>query len=245
MKGSSIAPGARIGSDVHIGDFTTIHENVVLGDGCTIGDHCVIGAPAGDAAPLQIGSGSNVRSHSVLYAGSTLGSGLETGHHVLIRAGTRAGEGLRVGSFSDIEGACEIGDFARLHSYAHVGRGSKIGHFVWLYSLTILTNDPLPFSKLHRPVVLEDGVVVAVGATLYPGAIMRLGSMAAARSMVKGEVPPGCIVSGDHQVRGHVTKLKDLESGWRHPWMRHSGDAYPEKAQERIRQLLESILATA
>ena len=104
----------------------------------------------------------------MLYEGSEFGAGLQTGHHVLIREGTRAGRDLRIGSYSDIEGDCTIGDCGRFHGYAHVGRGSRIGNFVHLYSLTILLNDPLPPSNIMQPATLEDGVVVAVGATVMP-----------------------------------------------------------------------------
>jgi len=244
---SLIDPKAKLGRRVQIGHGARIYGSAHIGDDCQLGDHCIIGHPAGGRwsnQPVVLGSGATIRSHSVIYEGSEFGPKLETGHHVLIREGTIAGPNLRVGSFSDLEGDCTIGDFCRFHSYTHVGRGSRIGHFVWLYSLTTLTNDPLPPSDLVAAVVLEDGVVVCVGATLMPGTILRRGAYVSAQSTVSGEVPAGAVVSGPQgRIVSHVSFVMNLEHGIRHPWMGHFSSHYPEEAQPRLRQLREAILA--
>lgn len=243
-----ISPQARIGARVQVGHGSRIHGSAVIGDDSVIGDFCIIGHPAGGrwkSQPLVLGSNAVIRSHTILYEGSTFGPRLETGHHVLLREGTRAGENLRLGSFSDIEGDCEVGDFNRLHSYAHVGRGSRIGHFNWIYSLTTLTNDPLPPSDVHAPVTIEDGCVVAVGAVLLPGSVLRTGCFVTAHCTAGGEIPPGAVVSGNPgRVVSHVTLLCDLANGLRHPWMCHFAAAYPAHAQERIADLQQTIEAS-
>ena len=211
-----------------------------------IGDYCIIGHPAGGhwaQKPVHIRRGSTIRSHSVIYQGSEFGPVLETGHHALIREGTIAGQNLRVGSFSDIEGDCEIGDFCRFHGYTHVGRGSKIGHLVWLYSLTTLTNDPLPPSEAEAPVTIEDGVVVCVGAIVMPGEILRRGSFVCAQAMASGDVPPGAVVSGPNgQILTHVSRLMSPQYGLQHPWMGHYRRGYPPEALARISALKEAII---
>jgi UDP-3-O-[3-hydroxymyristoyl] glucosamine N-acyltransferase len=247
MNETLISDKARIGSGVTFGRFTRVFDNVEIGDNVTIGEFCVIGQPAGGSfsgQPLVIGEGSTIRSHALLYEASTFGPNLETGHHTLIREGTHAGVNLRVGSHADIEGDCTIGDYTRLHSYAHVGRGSRIGSFVWLYSLTTLTNDPLPPSDVEAPVVVEDGVVVCVGATVLPGTVLREGAWVTAGSRVSGDVPPGAVIDGhDGRIASHVTLLAHLPSGTRHPWMHHFAENYPEAAQGRIADLLARIEA--
>ena len=240
---SLISPSARIGRNLQIGVGTRIHDGAEIGDDTVIGDYCIVGCPvSGSAAATVIGPGSTIRSHAVVYQDVQTGPGFQAGHHTLVRDGTRAGVNLRIGSFTDLEGACEIGDYCRFHGYVHVGRGSRIGSFVWLYSLTTLTNDPLPPSHLEKPVTIEDGVVVCVGCTILPGAILRQGAFVSAGTKVRGEVPPGAVVAGEPgRVSGHVTSLVNLESGLQHPWMNHFADAYPPEAQERIRTLLEAI----
>lgn len=193
----------------------------------------------------MIGPGSTIRSFSVIYSGSRFGSRLETGHHVVIREQTNAGENLRIGNFSDIEGHCAIGDYCRFHGYAHVGRGSRIGHFVWLFSLTTATNDPLPPSSLAEPVVMEDGVVVCVGVTLMPGVRLGKGAFVTAGTLARGEIPPGAVVAGPEcRIVSHVSQLMHLDSGTRHPWMRHFAEKYPPESHERLAGLLSEILAT-
>jgi UDP-3-O-[3-hydroxymyristoyl] glucosamine N-acyltransferase len=248
MDTTLVSPRARIGRNVKIGFGTRIGPNADIGDDCVIGDQCVLAHEAGGPwanKPLVLGAGSVIRSHTVLYQGSELGPDLQTGHHVLIREGTKAGANLRVGSFSDIEGDCVIGDCGRFHSYAHVGRGSRLGHFVHLYSLTILLNDPLPPSEITDSAVLEDGVVVAVGATVMPGTHLRQGSFVAARSVVSGDVPAGAVVEGPHgRVVTHVTFLANFQHGIRHPWPRNFAGRYPDWAHPRLKALEQAILAS-
>ena len=248
MDGTLIHPSAKIGIGVQIGFGTRIGASAVIGDGCVIGDHCTIAQEAGGewkGRPLLLGEGSVVRSHTVLYEGSDIGADSQTGHHVLIREGTKSGPNLRIGSYSDIEGDCHIGDCARFHGYAHIGRGSRLGNFIHLYSLTILLNDPLPPSEAMDPVTLEDGAVVAVGTTVMPGAIMRTGSFAASRTVVAGEIPAGAVVEGAQgRIATHVTFLANFQHGIRHPWTRNFAGRYPEWAQDRLKALEETIIAS-
>src|SRR3954465_6456581 len=121
---SVIDPAATLSDGVSIGPFTVVHAGVELGAGTTVGSHCVLGhpGPGGEGAPLVVGPDSTIRSHSVLYAGSTFGSRLETGHRVTLREGLEVGENLRVGTLCDLQGDARIGDYVRLHSNVHVGK---------------------------------------------------------------------------------------------------------------------------
>lgn len=240
---ATICQGAVIERGCTIGAHSVVHDGCVVGEGSSIGEGCVLGV-RGPAEPARIGARSVIRSHSVIYSGSVLGEGLETGHHVVIREGSRIGRNLRIGNFSDVEGDCTIGDYCRFHGYVHVGKGARIGNFVWLYSLTTLLNDPLPPSRVSAPVSIGDGAVVCVGSTVMPDARLGIGAFVAAGCVVSGEVPAGAVVADHGAATSHVANLVHLESGTRHPWMRHFASAYPEAAQERIRALLDDILAT-
>jgi UDP-3-O-[3-hydroxymyristoyl] glucosamine N-acyltransferase len=222
---------------------TRIHDCVEIGDGSVIGDFCSIGGPVSEgAAPTLIGPGSIIRSHSVIYPDVQTGPAFETGHHTVVRSGTRAGINLRIGNFTDIEGDCEIGDYSRFHGYVHVGKGSRIGSFVWIFSLTTLANDYLPPSHVRSPVTIEDGVVICIGSTILPGAIVRQGAFINPGSKVRGVVPPGAVIDGEAgKVVGHVTLLVQMGSRLQHPWMNHYADAYPPEAQNGIQRLLEAI----
>ena len=241
-----IDQNAIIGRNVAFGYGVRIYGNVRIGDNCSIGDFCLIGVPSGaiDSSPLVLGGNSTVRSHSVIYEGSTIASHLETGHHVVIRDGARIGENLRIGSFSDVEGACTIGDFARIHGYAHIGRGTEVGDFAWIYSLTTLMNDPLPPSHVTEPVRVGDMATVCVNAQIMPGTTIGRGAMIATGAIASGEIPPGVLITGPNgDISGYVRFLMHMESRTRHPWHRHFADAYPERVRNRIRQLGAEIEA--
>jgi UDP-3-O-[3-hydroxymyristoyl] glucosamine N-acyltransferase len=241
-----VSPKARIGDGVTIGHGTLVYDNVEIGAGTRIDEYCIIGSPTpSEQPPLRIGANSRIRSHSTLYEGSTFGDKLETGHYVLLRAGAQVGTNLRIGSYASLEGAMTIGDYGRLQGNVQVGPGSTVGHFVSIFSNVVLTNDPLPPSHLFRPVTLEDGVVIALGATAMPGCHIGAGSFVAAGARVSGDVPAGVFYTAENRVAGPVTKLMDLESGTRHPWMRHFADAYPPEAHERLQALLDHVLEAA
>ena len=138
-----------------------------------------------------------------------------------------------------------IGTCARFHGYTHVGRGSTIGNFVHLYSNTILLNDPLPPSEILEPATLEDGVIVAVDSIVMPGAYMRIGSFAALRTVVAGEIPAGAVVEGpEGRIATHVTLLANFQHGIRHPWTRNFANRYPSWAQEPLKELGQAIAAS-
>jgi UDP-3-O-[3-hydroxymyristoyl] glucosamine N-acyltransferase len=243
---ANVSTEARIGKNVTIGDFTVVHANVEIGDNSLIQEHCLLGVRGPNTSePLRLGAGAHIRSHTVLYEHSRIGPGLDTGHHVVIRERSRIGENLRLGNNSDIEGDCEIGDFCRFHGYVHVGKGTHIGDFVWLFSLTTVTNDPLPPSDLTVPVSIGDGVVICVGTTLLPGCELGAGAFACAGAHVHGRVPIGAVVTGPQgRILFHVSRLMDIETGLNHPWMQHYRRVYPAHAQERLERLLERIQAT-
>lgn len=240
---AQVHPHARVGTQVTIGAYSIIGADAVIGDRCTIESHCTLATngPAGE--PLHLGPDSIVRSHSIIYRGSHFPDRLETGHHVIIREHTRAGSNLRVGNFSDIEGDCTIGDFTRFHGYVHLGKRSRVGNFVWIFSLSTLTNDPLPPSEIASAVEIDDGAVICVNVALLPGSRLGAGAFATAGSTVRGSVPVGAVVSGpDGRIIAHVSQLADLASGTRHPWMRHFSRGYPPEAQMRLKELEAQIM---
>jgi len=242
-----IHPRAQVGKGCQIGEYVVIHENVVIGDCSTIQDHCVLGVKGPrTSAPLVLGRGAIIRSHSVLYEHSSIGPNLETGHHIVIRERSTIGENLRIGNFSDVEGDCVIGDFTRFHGYVHIGKGSKIGNFVWVFSFSNAANDPLPPSDLAVPVTLGDGSVVCLGSILMPGCELGIGAFVTAGSRPSGHVPAGAVVSGaPGRILFHVSRLMDMETGLRHPWMAHFRLVYPDHAQPRLDALLAKIMESS
>ena len=131
----NISSKAIIGKNVKIGDNTIIYDNVVIGDNSIIANNCIIGEPLNEYyltdtyknLETVIGENALIRSHSIIYCGSTFGNNFSTGHRVTIRENMVFGDHCRVGTLCDFQGYSEIGDYCWFHSNVHIGQRSKIG----------------------------------------------------------------------------------------------------------------------
>lgn len=227
-----VMPGAEIGRDVTIGAYTLIGEMARIGDGTKIGANCEIGMEIGilPEGPLQIGSGSLIRSGSIIYQNSVFGAGLKTGHRVTLREGIKAGEGLQIGTLSDLQGHCTIGDHVRLHSNVHIGQKSTLGSFIWVFPYVVLTNDPHPPSEALKGCRVEDFAIIATMSTVLPGVRIGRGALVGAMTLVREDVPEDTIcvgVPGRHV--GPTEKIRFKDSGKAvYPWRRQFHRGYPD-----------------
>lgn len=216
-----------------IGDFTVVHDNVILGSDVVVESHCVLGYPTAlsAGAPLIIGDGARIRSHSVFYEGSVFGPGLVTGHRVTIREKFKAGKNLQIGTLCDFQGHAEVGDYVRTHSNVHIGQETRIGNYVWIFPYTVFTNDPHPPSDgFSKGVIVDDFAVIATMCCLMPGVRVGTRSLVGAHSLVTKSVEPDTVVGGVPAKKlcmASDIKLRD-GSGPAYPWMRHFHRGYPE-----------------
>lgn len=230
-----IEEGAILGENVKVGEFSIIRATCVIGKNVEIGSFCEVGTIPHNsdfAQPLLIGDNSLIRSHSILYCGSSFGPGLSTGHGVTVREGTVAGIGLQVGTGSDIQGDCTIGDYVRAHSNVHISKASKIGNFVWLFPGVILTNDPMPPSNILRGVTVGDFAVLAVGVKVMPGIQIGSGSLIGAGSILKLHAQPDSLYYGNPaKLLGKLAELPLLDETGNpaYPWKSRFSRGYPEE----------------
>ena len=229
-----IAPGATLGRDVTVGDFTVVGPEVTLGDGCVVDSHCVLGyeTPAATGS-LRIGSGAHIRSHSVFYQGSTFGPGLTTGHHVTVREGTVAGLALQLGTMADLQGDTRVGDYVRTQSSVFIPKQTTIGSFVWLFPFVVLTNDRQPPSDgpLVGPTI-DDYAIVAAHATVLAGVHIGEHAFVAAHSFVRADVEPHSLVAGvPARHRGDAREIELVGEPGRaaYPWTARFHRGYPEQ----------------
>lgn len=232
--GTVVYPGVRLGDRCRIGPYCLIGEKpVVLGDDVTVGAYCELGHPAGqtDRAPLKIGNGSHIRSHSVFYEGSVFGEQLVTGHRVTVREGTKAGAGLQLGTLSDVQGKCTLGDYVKTHSNVHICQAATIEDYVWIYPYVVLTNDPHPPSDgfIEGPLIRRYAVI-ATHACVMPAVQVGEDSLVAAGAMVTRDVTPRTVVAGvpaREICRVEKMELKDASGQSAYPWRRHFRRGYP------------------
>jgi acetyltransferase-like isoleucine patch superfamily enzyme len=183
-----------------------------------VGDFCVLGQPArGRAAGqdrLSIGPDGVIRSHTVIYAGSSIGARVQTGHGVLIRESTLIGDNCSIGSGSVVEFAVVIGDRVRLHSQVFVPEYSVLEDDCWLGPRVVLTNARFPGSRRAKDTLegVRIGRFARVGAnaTLLPGVVIGAGALVGAGAVVTRDVPPDTVVVGNPaRPRGRVSELED------------------------------------
>ncbi|MFA9217539.1 MAG: hypothetical protein ACEQSK_10605 [Sphingomonadaceae bacterium] len=227
-----ISPLARLGENVSIGPFTIVHEHVQIGANAVIDGFCEIGypTPLADGAPLVIGAGARIRSHSVFYQGSTFGDQLVTGHRVVVREKTQAGVAFQIGTMNDIQGDCVIGDYVRCQSNVFIGKASKVGNFVWLLPYTVLTNDPHPPSNLLLGCEIGDYAAIAAMSVILPGVKVGTRALVAAHSKVHRDVAPDTVVAGNpaqYLCDTSKIRLKDGSGAPAYPWTTHFRRGYP------------------
>lgn len=225
----AVSEKAKIGPGVRIGDGVTIHDGVEIGAGSTICNDCVLGEPpagyysASEFAnpPLKIGTGALIRSHSILYAGSTIGDAFQTGHRVTIRENMRIGDHCSVGTLCDLQGHSVFGDYVRLHSNVHIGQKSRLGSFVFIYPYVVLTNDPTPPSEVLVGPVVEDYAQIAVMSVILPGVRVGRHALVGAHALVAKDVPDFMLAVGSpaeavKDVRKIASRTKGEQAHY--PW---------------------------
>lgn len=225
-----ISPTAIIGKNVKIGDNTVIYDNVEIGDDSIICNDCVIGEPLNayyfnesyENPKTIIGKSSLVRSHTILYAGSTFGDFFNTGHRAVIREHTVMGHHCLVGTQSSISGNVTIGNYCRLHNNVSIAQNSKLGNFIFMYPYVSFTNDPHPPSNTLIGPTVDDFTQIAAHSVLLPG--VKIGKMCliSANSTVGIDVPDQSMVFGvPGKVIGKVKWIKSVEKpGQSHyPWV--------------------------
>ena len=232
-----ISKDAHIGEGVTIGAFTIVNPNVVIGDRSVIGPQCLLGevhssfysSTEYDSEALRIGEDSLIRSHSVLYAGSTIGHHFSTGHRVTVRESVTIGSNTRLGTRSELLGNATIGDYVSIHSNVFIASRARIEDFAWLFPGVVLTDDPHPPSERLAGVTICEFAAVAAAAVLLPGVTIGRHALVGAASLVRSDVADEAVVVGNpaRQV-GTVREIRDRATGEPvYPWPEHFSRGMP------------------
>jgi acetyltransferase-like isoleucine patch superfamily enzyme len=193
LMNAIIATSAIVYNDVSLGDDSIVDEFVMLGVP-PHGRHL-------DSLKTQIGSGSLIRSHTVIYVGNMIGARFQTGHAVMIRELNQIGDDVSIGTHSIIEHHVRIGNNVRIHSHTFIPEYSILEDGVWVGPNVVFTNALYPLSpqakaNLKGPHLLP-GAKIGANATLLPGVVIGRNALVGAGSVVVRDVPNGKVVVGN------------------------------------------------
>ncbi|WP_426060753.1 DapH/DapD/GlmU-related protein [Hymenobacter sp. B1770] len=219
----------RIGKNVRIGDNTTIYDNVEVGDNTIVANDCVIGEPqqayyfqANYTNPeTKIGANSFIRSHAIIYAGSTFGEGLTTGHRITVREGAHFGTNCLISTMVDIQGNATFGNYCRLYSNVHICEFSRLGNHVFIFPYTIFTNDSRPPSNVCIGPTVGDYTIIAVHSVVLPGVNIGSNCLIGSNSVVSRDVLDYSFAVGSPaKVTRDIREIGSREKdGSQYPWM--------------------------
>ena len=201
--GSTTEAGATRATEVS--PLAVVAPGVDLADGVVVEEFCLIGRHAGrtsdgNPGPTRIGPDSTLRSHTVVYAGTSIGARFQSGHHALIREANTIGDDVSIGSLSVVEHHVTIGDKVRIHSQNFVPEFTVLEEGAWIGPRVTITNHPFP--ECPQPegcmVGVHIGQYARIGAnvTLLPGIKVGARALIAAGAVVAKDVPDGAVIVG-------------------------------------------------
>jgi len=154
-----------------------------------------------DDYTLRIGPGAQIRSGTVIYAGTTIGAGLETGHNVVIREQNVIGDGFNIWNNSVVDYGCTLGCRVSVHCNVYIAQFTVIEDDVFLAPGVMVANDPHPgcplSKKCMRGPVIRRGAQIGANVTLLPFITIGERALIGAGSVVTKDVPPHTLAYGN------------------------------------------------
>jgi UDP-N-acetylglucosamine acyltransferase len=211
MAYRDVHPKARIGNNVHIGNFTTIEEDVTIGDNCWIGPG------------VTIMNGARLGDNCRVYPGSVLSAPPQT--KVLLDEPAL----LEIGSGTTIRECCTlnrgnlafdakttVGENCLVMAYVHIAHDCHIGHD------TILANNVTLAGHIHVGEWATLGGMVAVHQFVRIGAQVMVGG----GSLVRKDVPPFITAAREPLSYAGINSVGLRRRGFKKDEMHHIEDIY-------------------
>lgn len=173
-----VAPSAKIGENVYIGEFVSVGENVVLGNGVRLYPHVCLGDN------VRVGDRTTLNSGVKVYAECVIGS------DCILHAGAVIGaDGFGF--------AAQDGQYLKIPQIGNV----VIGNNVEIGANTCIDRATMGSTKIEDNVKIDNLVQIAHNVTVGEGTGM------AAQVGIAGSAKVGkhCILAGQAGVAGHIT----------------------------------------
>jgi len=192
-------------------DLSIIYKDVVLGSNVRIGEHCVIGrnptptrAMVGgysDFSKVVIGNDVAITAGVIIYGDVEIGDDSLIGDHVSIMSRVKIGKKVLLSRNVTINSDVIIKDNTRIMDNSHITGRSQIGSNVFISVGVSMANDN-SFGKFGlnedvKGATIGNYVSIGPGSIILPNVKIGEGSIIAAGSVVKNDIPPGMIASGN------------------------------------------------
>ena len=182
-----IAPGVKLGKDVHIGPYAVIEPDCVLGDNCWIDAHVKIGrwTTVGARTRIYFGAlvGDDPQDHRFkegTYAPTVIGCDTTIREYVTIHRSPFEGK------------VTSVGDGTLLMAFVHVGHDGRIGNRVTAANHTAFSGH----------VIVEDGAVISGHVLVHQFCRIGALTMIGARTIIRQDIPPYCMLAENECVCG-------------------------------------------
>ena len=228
MFNQSIIETNHIGENCTILPFSIIYEGSRLGNNVCIGEHAVIGRSLSPTKTMvrkeeeqhtvEISDNVSVSAHAVIYKGVKIGNDSLIGDHSSILSKVQIGKNVLVSRHVTINSEVTIGDYSRIMDNTHITGRVNIGKHVFISVGVNMANDNLfgrnGFTDMVQGAIIGDYVSIGVGATILPNVNIGRGSIIAAGTVVKEDVPENVIYGGNPaKVVSRVPKFMRREKG--------------------------------
>lgn len=150
---------------------------------------------------LSLGAHAQLRTGTVLYAGTTIGEHFQSGHNVVIREQNRLGDHVQIWNNTTIDYGCTIGNHVKIHTNCYIAQFTTIEDEVFMAPGVTIANDIHPgcaFSaECMRGPTLKRGVQVGVNVTITPYVTIGEYSVIGSGAVITRDVPPRSLVVGN------------------------------------------------
>ncbi len=150
---------------------------------------------------LRIGDRAQLRSGTVIYAGSQIGDDFQTGHNVVIREQNVLGNHVQIWNNTTIDYGCHIGNNVKIHTNCYIAQFTNIEDEVFMAPGVTIANDIHPGCKYSgecmRGPTLKRGVQVGVNVTITPYVTIGEYSVIGSGTVITKDIPPYSLVVGN------------------------------------------------
>lgn len=177
---------------VIIGENSSIDSTVIIGE---IPERTV------EEKYLTIGVNAKIRSHSVIYIGSTIGDNFSTGHNVVVREENIVGNDVKIWGNSIVDYGCKIGNNVKIHSHVYISQFTIIEDKAFFAPGVITGNDPHPGCEKSREClkgpIIKQRAQIGLNVTILPYVTVGEYALIGAGSVVTKDIPDRKVALGN------------------------------------------------